>query len=290
MLSKAGKKCFVICPIGGENSETRRRSDQIFTHVIEKAVHKFDYFPIRADKEPRPGIITSQIIEHLLKDELVIADLTDGNPNVFYELAVRHAVKKPFIQIRELAYTIPFDIANLRTIPVEYRWVDSMDRCREEIEKQIQEIENTPDKIVETPISFALDLLELNKSSDPQSKVLMSLASQVEKLGSKVDMLSTGKSYENITTDMFRPSIDDTAKDEKLIIDTVMREICYLYTNTKRDEFSIDEIIQVPLGGYSMEYVFQFITKFENQSRHIELVAQDRIRLTDAGKKYCNSF
>jgi hypothetical protein len=39
-----------------------------------------------------------------------------------------------------------------------------------------------------------------------------------------------------------------------------------------------------------MEYVFQFITKFENQSRHIELVAQDRIRLTDAGKKYCNSF
>ncbi|MGB6592143.1 MAG: hypothetical protein WBE68_11605 [Candidatus Nitrosopolaris sp.] len=66
--------------------------------------------------------------------------------------------------------------------------------------------------------------------------------------------------------------------------------ICYLYTNTKRDEFSIDEIIQVPLGGYSMEYVFQFITKFENQSRHIELVAQDRIRLTDAGKKYCNSF
>ncbi|MFY9798875.1 MAG: hypothetical protein WAJ93_24570 [Candidatus Nitrosopolaris sp.] len=287
MLSKDGKKCFVISQIGDENSETRKRSDQIFTHVIEKAVTKFGYFAIRADKEPRPGVITSQIIEHLLKDELVIADLTGGNPNVFYELAVRHAVKKPFIQIREVAYTIPFDIAHLRTIPVDFRWVDSMNRCRDEIEKQIQEIENNPDKIIETPISIALDLLELNNTSDPQSKILMNLTSQVEKISSKVDMLSTGKSYD-IITERFRPSIDDTAKDEKIIIDTVMREICNLYTNTEREEFSIDEIIQTQLGAYSREYVFQFIAKFESQSGYIKLLTQDRVRLTDAGKRYCN--
>jgi hypothetical protein len=79
------------------------------------------------------------------------------------------------------------------------------------------------------------------------------------------------------------------AKDEKIIIDTVMREICNLYTNAKRDEFSIDEIIQYSLGAYSKEYVFQFISKFENQTSYIELLAQDRVRLTDAGKKYCKS-
>lgn len=203
------------------------------------------------------------------------------------ELAVRHAVKKPFIQIREVAYTIPFDIAHLRTIPVDFRWVDSMNRCRDEIEKQIQEIENNPDKIIETPISIALDLLELNNSSDPQSKILMNLTSQVEKISSKVDMLSTGKSYD-IITERFRPSIDDTAKDEKIVIDTVMREICNLYTNTEREEFSIDEIIQTQLGAYSREYVFQFIAKFESQSGYIKLLTQDRVRLTDAGKRYCN--
>jgi hypothetical protein len=65
----------------------------------------------------------------------------------------------------------------------------------------------------------------------------------------------TSSNIVNIPIDIFRPSIDDTTKEEKLIIDTVMMEICNLYTNTKqtKDEFSIDEIIQVPLGGYSRE-------------------------------------
>ena len=67
-----------------------------------------------------------------------------------------------------------------------------------------------------------------------------------------------------------------------------MREICNLYTNTEREEFSIDEIIQTQLGAYSREYVFQFIAKFESQSGYIKLLTQDRVRLTDAGKRYCN--
>jgi len=50
------------------------------------------------------------------------------------------------------------------------------------------------------------------------------LTSQVEMLSSKVDMLSKPKSYEKANTDRFQPSIDDTAKDEKIIIDTFMRE------------------------------------------------------------------
>jgi hypothetical protein len=42
--------------------------------------------------------------------------------------------------------------------------------------------------------------------------------------------------------------------------------------NAKRDEFSIDEIIQYSLGAHSKEYVFQFIAKFENQTSYIELL------------------
>jgi len=50
---------------------------------------------IRADKISEPGIITTQIIGHIVDAELVIADLTDKNPNVFYELAIRHAIRNP---------------------------------------------------------------------------------------------------------------------------------------------------------------------------------------------------
>ncbi len=292
-MSKNEKKCFVISQIGEENSDIRKRSDQIFTYVIEKAVTTFGYSAIRADKIPRPGIITSQIIEHLLKDELVIVDLTGKNPNVFYELAVRHAVKKPFIQIKEVLETIPFDITNMRTINVDYRYIDSMDTCRDEIVKQIQEIENNPDKIIETPICFSLDALQLKNSTDPQSKLLTGLVSQIQTLSSEVDMLSKRNSSEKLITNDLRLSIDDTAKDEQIIISTVMREICNRNINAERGgrsvEFSINEIIQTRLGAFSREYVLQFILKFESEHGYIKLLPQDRVRLTEAGKKYCNS-
>lgn len=95
----AERLAFVICPIGEPDSDSRRRADQILKHVIEPAVLECGYKALRADKISEPGIITSQIITHILNDALIVADLTGHNPNVFYELAVRHAIKKPVVQI-----------------------------------------------------------------------------------------------------------------------------------------------------------------------------------------------
>jgi hypothetical protein len=86
--------------------------------------------------------------------------------------------------------------------------------------KASQEIENNPDKIIERPICFTLDTLQLNKSTDPQSKLLTSLASQTHKLSSEVDLLSKRNSSERKIANEIRPSIDDTAKDEKTVIST----------------------------------------------------------------------
>jgi phage gp29-like protein len=77
------KLCFVIAPIGEEGSDVRRRSDQVLKHVIAPAAKECGYETIRADKISEPGMITSQVIQHLLEDALVIADLTGRNPNVF---------------------------------------------------------------------------------------------------------------------------------------------------------------------------------------------------------------
>ena len=49
----------------------------------------------RADHDPRPGLIDSQLINDLLNAELVIADLSFVNPNVFYEIGIRHMAQKP---------------------------------------------------------------------------------------------------------------------------------------------------------------------------------------------------
>ena len=87
--------CFVISPIGEDASDTRKRSDQILDHVFRPAAKQAGYEDaVRADEIDRPGIITSQIIEKLVLSPVVLADLTERNANVFYELSLRHALRE----------------------------------------------------------------------------------------------------------------------------------------------------------------------------------------------------
>ena len=97
--SGESKNCFVICPIGDKNSPTRDWSDLIFECIIKPVTEKKGYKTFRASDLAEPGIITSQIVQNLIDSDLVIADLTFGNPNVFYELAIRHFTKKPCIHM-----------------------------------------------------------------------------------------------------------------------------------------------------------------------------------------------
>lgn len=91
----------------------------------------------------------------------------------------------------------------------------------------------------------------------------------------------------------FDPVLTTQQKMKKQSLVLVMREICNRHMKAEREghsvEFSIDEIIHTHLGAFSREYVFQFILKFESEHGYINLLPQDRVRLTDAGKKYCNS-
>lgn len=110
-----GRKCFIITPIGDEGSNTREKAEGVIeaiTPVLEDL-----YFEIFVPhRMPKPGSITKQILECILTHELVIANLTELNPNVMYELAVRHSTAKPVITIAEFETKLPFDITTERTI------------------------------------------------------------------------------------------------------------------------------------------------------------------------------
>jgi hypothetical protein len=67
----------------------------------------------------KPGMIGKQVIEHILKARLVIADLSFHNPNVFYELCLRHTTRLATVQVIRAVDKIPFDLNQYRTIPVE---------------------------------------------------------------------------------------------------------------------------------------------------------------------------
>jgi len=172
------KLCFVISPIGEPDSETRKRSDQILKHVIRPAAISCGYKAVRADEIDKPGMITSQVIQHVVNDDLVVADLTERNPNVFYELAIRHALRKPLVQIIRKGEAIPFDVAGTRTIYVDHKDLDSVESAKNEIVEQIKALEKDSSDI-ETPISVSLDLQLLRQSEKPEERSLADLVAAV---------------------------------------------------------------------------------------------------------------
>jgi hypothetical protein len=112
----------VIGPIGDKlaplNTEARRLyedSIEVFEQIIEPACEACGLTAIRSDRLRRSGEIPEQVYVRLRDCPLVIADVTGGNPNVFYELGLRHSVQLPSIQIGEKA-RLPFDVNVIRTV------------------------------------------------------------------------------------------------------------------------------------------------------------------------------
>lgn len=149
--------CFYVTPIGEEGSEHRKHSDLFLSSIVEPAVEQFQLKVVRADSIDKPGTITRQIIEYLLKARLVIADLSYNNPNVFYELAIRHAARLPVVQIIRSADKIPFDLSQGRTIRIDttdiYSLVPRLEVYKTEIASQVRRALEDPDS-VDNPISI----------------------------------------------------------------------------------------------------------------------------------------
>ncbi len=97
------------------------RFKNVLEYVIKPAVKNSGYKLklVRADDVHRAGSFIKDILELLLSSFVVIADLTDQNPNVFYELGVRHALSARTILIAQDISFIPSDLREYRTITYE---------------------------------------------------------------------------------------------------------------------------------------------------------------------------
>jgi hypothetical protein len=135
------KSCFVISPIGEEGSETRKEADRVFNNIIRPATRRFrgELTVKRADHIASPGSITNEIIKMLRESEIVIADLTGWNPNVVYELAVRHFVNKPTILIISTKESRkPFDLQNERIVRYDTTDLETGTRSADALEAHIE--------------------------------------------------------------------------------------------------------------------------------------------------------
>ena len=93
--------CFVIMPFKEEYASVYNK--------IKHAAEDENYICKRVD-EVAIGSITKNILQYIFYSKAIIADLTDSNPNVFYELGVAHAIGRKTILITQ-EERIPFDIS-----------------------------------------------------------------------------------------------------------------------------------------------------------------------------------
>lgn len=110
------KICFVIMGFGRKLDPTTGRIldlNKTYEGIIKPAVESFKMRCVRADEVMHSGIIDNEMYSLLLKADLVIADISTGNPNALYELGVRHAMR-PYstIIIKESEGNIYFDLSH----------------------------------------------------------------------------------------------------------------------------------------------------------------------------------
>lgn len=210
-MAEADKKlCFIICPIGHENSDIRRNSDEVFEEILEPSLgHMFKC--VRADHVDRTGYITTKIVQLILDADLVVADLSTHNPNVLYELAIRHSFGKPFIQIIEKSEDLPFDIGGIETVKYSLN-VRDVAIARKRIRTQADSIDWSAD-VHANPVTIAFNLEKI--ATAPKAN-LDALVNHLTKISDQLDALN-----DNITFDVERQiesieiEMDDNLKKAK---------------------------------------------------------------------------
>lgn len=176
----AAKRCFVVSEFG-RDEQTRIERKQMLKHLVRKVLEPRGYEVQRADDIDDVGQITHQIIERLLDDDLVVADLTGLNPNVFYELAVRHAARKPVITLMTHGQTIPFDLKDVRTVFYDLHDPDQLEAAQRELLQKVEAIEKNPGDI-RNPITVARNATLLQQSDDPDVQAAGAVLSAVNEL------------------------------------------------------------------------------------------------------------
>lgn len=116
------KKCFVVCPIGDPESDIRKHSDRVLEYIIKPACQTHNLEIIRNDKILNSNEFNHDVLDNLDSCDLVIADISQNNPNVFLEVGYRLKTQLPLVLIYEYENGLnnPTDIYTTRAHPYSF--------------------------------------------------------------------------------------------------------------------------------------------------------------------------
>lgn len=140
------KLCFVIMPFSSTPSCTQEEWTEVFEKLIRPAIEDagFGYHCIRSN--PIQGSIIEDILDQLNRADLVVADLTDKNPNVFYELGVRHTLRDSTILIAQRTDDIPFDLRHYAIQIYDWKLSKSRVAFASRVREVVEQLQRDPKK------------------------------------------------------------------------------------------------------------------------------------------------
>jgi O-acetyl-ADP-ribose deacetylase (regulator of RNase III) len=136
------KKCFVIMPFGDKEDAEGKIIDfnKIYKYLIKNTVEEDLHMTcIRCDEIAQAGWIHAKMFEHVYESDVAVVDITSLNPNVFYELGVRHAlVDSVTVLVRRKGTEIPFNIQGLNVIEYDITDPEILDEAKRKIAAHIR--------------------------------------------------------------------------------------------------------------------------------------------------------
>lgn len=180
MTDSQKKACFVLSSIGADKSPERLAADKVLKHLIRKALGT-EYLVSRADDDRNPGAISPSMIASILGADLIVADLSDQNPNVFYELAIAHGYRKPTVHIQRVGESIPFDVKDMRVVRYDITDPDNLEAAQKLLEDYAAFAVTQPEK-VETPLSAGAEFQSVTSSVDPVAESNVLILDAIENL------------------------------------------------------------------------------------------------------------
>jgi len=170
------RTCYVIMPFSATSSCKTRQWTWIYKNIFKKAIESagLDYECKRSTATR--GSIIKGIIKDLDESWVVLADLTDKNPNIFYELGIRHSLHPKTILVAQRRTDIPFDLRGYASHI--YKWDTEIGRRKfgNKIKSLLQEIGQAPER----PDSPVLDFLVTTAKDQSEIKEKTSTPEEVK--------------------------------------------------------------------------------------------------------------
>lgn len=140
--------CFVLMPFGSA-------FDDVYQLGIKEACTAAGTYCERVDEQIFTERILDRIYNQIAKADLIIADMTERNANVFYEVGYAHALGKITILLTQSADDIPFDLKHFPHIVYGGRITDLRQNLTQRVEWFVA---NRPESAVESQVNLELFL------------------------------------------------------------------------------------------------------------------------------------